>query len=57
VSLPAGYQLSAAEIQLLTQQLQQQAQQVQLFIIIIIIIIYFVSYRHKFISHTVPSDG
>jgi len=29
VSLPAGYQLSAAEIQLLTQQLQQQAQQVQ----------------------------
>lgn len=28
VSLPAGYQLSAAEIQLLTQQLQQQAQQV-----------------------------
>jgi len=28
VSLPAGYQLSAAEIQLLGQQLQQQAQQV-----------------------------
>ena len=29
MSLPGGYQLSAAEIQLLTQQLQQQAQQVQ----------------------------